>query len=38
MDRRLRPDVAEGEAVLGLQHGLVGDLAAQDLAKMFWSS
>ena len=30
MDRRERVDVVEGEAVLGLHHGLVGHVAAQD--------
>ena len=33
MDRRLRADVVEGETVVGLEHGVVGDLSAQDLRE-----
>jgi hypothetical protein len=33
MHRRLGPDVVEGKRVLGLQHRVVGDLAAQDLRE-----
>src|SRR6056297_2886154 len=33
MHRRLRLDILKSERMLGLQHGLVRDLAAQDLGK-----
>ncbi len=33
MHRRLRADVVKGQGILGLQHGLVGDFAAQDTGE-----